>query len=108
LFILLLRRKNQIPNATAAISAMPPITPPTMAPTGVEDFELVGLEVLDCEAGELLLDVTVTVVVGVTDDCVDGVEVDVVVGAAPMFRVTSLIEAVPLDPSTADKTIVSI
>jgi hypothetical protein len=106
LSILLLRRKNQIPNVIAAISAMPPITPPTMAPTGVEDFELVGLEVLGCEVGELLLDVIVTVVVGVMGDCVDNVEVGVMVGDAP--SVISLIVAVPSDPSAADRTIVSM
>jgi hypothetical protein len=86
---------------------MPPIVPPTMAPTGVEDFEPVGFEVLGCEVGEPLLDVTVIVVVGVMDDDVE-LELDVVVGDAPMFSVTSLTEAVPWDPSAADKTIVLI
>lgn len=79
-----------------------------MAPTGVEDFELVGLEVLGCEVGELLPDVIVTVVVGVMDDCVDDAEVDVVVGDAPIFSVISLTVAVPFDPSAADRTIVSM
>jgi hypothetical protein len=31
----LLRRIRKIPNATAAVTAIPPIEPPTMAPIGV-------------------------------------------------------------------------
>ena len=48
----------------------------------------------------------VTVVVGVMGDCVDNVEVGVMVGDAP--SVISLIVAVPSDPSAADRTIVSM
>jgi hypothetical protein len=108
-FVLLLRRRNHHPKAIAATSAMPPITPPTIAPTGVEDFVLVGFELLGCEFGELPPGVIVTVVVGVLDDRVEedvGVEVDVC--DAWTDNTTSSIDTVLWVPSTADRNMVSI
>jgi hypothetical protein len=78
---------------------MPPITPPTIAPTGVEDFVLVTFELLGCEFGELLPGVMVTVVVGGLDDPVEedvdvDVDVDVVVCDAWIDSTASSIETV--------------
>lgn len=66
-----------MPKAIAARSAIPPIVPPTMAPTGVEDFELVLFGVLDCELPELPPEVMVTVEDGGEDAEADE-DVDVV------------------------------
>jgi hypothetical protein len=52
---------NQIRNATKAMTAIPPMTPPAIAPTGVleEEWEpMIGLEV---EVDELALPPSVTV-----------------------------------------------
>lgn len=75
-----LRRRNHIPNASSAISAIPPITPPTIAPTGVDDFDPTGLKDADCDVDEsppLETTVLVVAVVGCAVDADKEVEEDV-------------------------------
>ena len=49
MFFFLLRRMKKIPNAIAMRTATPPIVPPTIAPTGVEDELWVGVGVEDAD-----------------------------------------------------------
>ena len=102
MFFFLLRRMKKIPNAIAMRTATPPIVPPTIAPTGVEDELWVGVGVEDADVD------VVEKITGV------GLGVGVVVGDAEAVGIVILTntkeapEATDVPASVAVAYIVSI